>query len=409
MPFTVAIIGSGPAGLMAAETLSAAGVRVDIHERMPSPARKFLMAGRGGLNLTHSEPFERFVARYGKRSALLRPALEAFPPGALRAWADGLGAQTFVGSSGRVFPRAMKASPLLRAWLARLEAQGVTLHTRSEWQGFDGGRPIINGAPVAADATLLALGGASWPRLGSDGGWAKILMDKGVELAPFQPANAGFRVAWSDHVRDRFAGEPLKNVALSYGGRDVKGEVMLTGYGIEGGAIYALSGPLRDAIVRDGFADLTVDLKPELDAAQALNKLKRASPKDSLSNRLRKALNLSPAAIALINETAPPYTPLLAGKVAQAKRSVGGGPPQIANDPKLVTLRLTAMQGLDRAISTAGGVRFDALTSDLELKALPGVHAVGEMLDWEAPTGGYLLQACFATAVWAAKAIMTKV
>ena len=406
MPFTVAIIGSGPAGLVAAEILSAAGLRVDIYERMPSPARKFLMAGRGGLNLTHSEPFERFVARYGKRATALRPALEAFPPSALRAWADSLGAETFVGSSGRVFPKAMKASPLLRAWLARLEAQGVRLQPRSDWQGFDSHRSVINGAPVAADATLLALGGASWPRLGGDGGWAPVLADRGVALAPFQPANAGFRAAWSDHFARQFAGEPLKNIALRFGGRDVKGEIMLTRYGLEGGAIYALSGALRDAIARDGFADLIVDLKPELDAGQALNRLKRASPKDSHGNRLRKSLNLSPAAIGLLKEVELSSSPPRVGEVAYAgyRRSAGGGP----SDVKSATLRLTGMQGLDRAISTAGGIKFDAMTPDFELKALPGVYAVGEMLDWEAPTGGYLLQACFATAVWAAKAIIAR-
>ncbi len=399
MPSSVAIIGSGPAGLMAAERLSAAGLRVAVHERMPSPARKFLMAGRGGLNLTHSEPFERFLARYGKRASLLRPVLEAFSPADLRAWADGLGAQTFVGSSGRVFPKALKASPLLRAWLARLANQGVTIHTRSDWQGFDHGRPVINGAAVAADFTLLALGGASWPRLGGDGGWAPTLASMGVNIAPFQPANAGFQVAWSDPFRDRFAGEPLKNVALRFAGREVKGEIMLTRSGLEGGAIYALSGPLRDAIARDGRADLAIDLRPDLDTAQAVNKLKRASPKDSRSNQLRKALNLSPAAIALLREAASFHTLPLAGEVA---RSDGGGP----SNPKTATLRLTAMQGLDRAISSAGGIRFESLTPDFELKALPGVYAIGEMLDWEAPTGGYLLQACFSTAVAAAKAII---
>jgi len=378
----IVIIGAGPAGLMAAEILSAAGKHVAIYDRMPSVARKFLMAGRGGLNLTHSEPFERFVTRYGKRAPLLKPALEAFTPKDLRAWADGLGAETFVGTSGRVFPKAMKASPLLRAWLKRLETQGVTLHTRHDWHGWTGEALLFNDdVRVTPAATILALGGASWPKLGGDGGWAALLRDKGVEMAPFQPANVGFQTGWSAHFADKYAGAPLKNIAVKFAGREVKGEVMLTRAGIEGGAIYAISAPLRDAIAKNGHADLVIDLRPDLTADQVINKLKRASPKDSQSNRLRKALNLSPAAIALAHEVK-------------------------AGDIKAVTVRLTGAQGLDRAISSAGGIRFEALTPAFGLKALPGVHAVGEMLDWEAPTGGYLLQACFSTAVAAARAII---
>jgi uncharacterized flavoprotein (TIGR03862 family) len=377
----VVIIGAGPAGLMAAEVLSADGRRVTVYDHMPSPARKFLMAGRGGLNLTHSEPFERFVARYGRRAPVLRAALEGFAPKDLRDWADALGAETFVGTSGRVFPKAMKASPLLRAWLARLEAQGVGLRLRSKWRGWDDqGRLLIGDETVAAEATILALGGASWPKLGSDGGWAGLLAERGVKMTPFLPANAGFLTGWSDAMQ-RFAGEPLKNIALGFGGRSVKGEIMLTRRGLEGGAVYALSGPLREAIQRYGFAELVIDLKPDLNAGQVASKLGRASPKDSLSNRLRKSLSLPPAAIALVHETK-------------------------AADVKAVTVRLTGMQGLERAISSAGGVSFEAVTPDFELKALPGVYCVGEMLDWEAPTGGYLLQACFSTAVAAARAIL---
>ena len=381
----IAIIGAGPAGLMAAEILSAAGRRVDLYDRMPSVARKFLMAGRGGLNLTHSEPLERFIGRYGKAAPLLRPALEGFPPKALRDWADGLGAQTFTGTSGRVFPKAMKASPLLRAWLGRLEAQGVALHTRHDWKGWDDGR-LVFATPhgtlyVEASATVLALGGASWPRLGGDGGWTPYLTAHGVPVSPFQPANAGFQADWSAAFAEKHAGTPLKNIALRLAGREMKGELMLTLYGLEGGAVYALGAPLREAIARDGHGDLLIDLRPDLTAAQVASKLGRASAKDSLSNRLRETLNLAPAAIALVHETR-------------------------AADIKAVPVRLTAVQGLERAISTAGGVRFDALTVDFELKALPGVHAVGEMLDWEAPTGGYLLQACFSTAVAAARAIL---
>ncbi|MGN6364167.1 NAD(P)/FAD-dependent oxidoreductase [Asticcacaulis taihuensis] len=378
----IIIIGAGPAGLMAAEILSTAGRQVEIYDRMPSVARKFLMAGRGGLNLTHSEPFDRFVTRYGKRAPALRPALEAFTPKDLRAWADGLGAETFVGTSGRVFPLAMKASPLLRAWLKRLEAQGVVLHTRHDWRGWADDALIFNDdMRVTPAATILALGGASWPKLGGDGGWTGLLAEKGVEIAPFQPANVGFLTNWSAHFADKFAGEPLKNVAVKFAGREVKGELMLTRTGVEGGAIYALSAALRDAISKDGHADLVIDLRPDLTTDQATNKLKRASPKDSQSNRLRKTLNLSPAAIALVHE-------------------------KPGADFKTVTVRLTGAQRLERAISSAGGIRFEALTPDFELKALPGVYAIGEMLDWEAPTGGYLLQACFSTAVAAAQSIL---
>ena len=383
----IAIIGAGPAGLMAADQLSQAGLGVDLYDRMPSVARKFLMAGRGGLNLTHSEPFERFTGRYGKAGQALRASLDAFPPKALRDWADGLGADTFVGSSGRVFPKAMKASPLLRAWLKRLADQGVTLHLRHDWLGWDD-EQLVFAAPIGRlyvkpDVTILALGGASWPRLGGDGGWATYLADRGVELAPFQPANAGFQVAWTAAFADKFAGTPLKNIAVSFAGRDVKGELMPTRYGLEGGAIYAISAPLRDAIARDGHADLLIDLRPDLNAGQVASKLGRGANKDSLSNRLRKTLNLTPAAIALMHETR-------------------------AADVKAVPVRLVAMQGLDRAISSAGGIRLDAITPDFELKALPGVYAIGEMLDWEAPTGGYLLQACFSTSVSAARAILRK-
>ena len=384
----IAIIGAGPAGLMAADQLSQVGMGVDVYDRMPSVARKFLMAGRGGLNLTHSEPLERFLGRYGKAAQKLRPALDVFPPKALRDWADALGADTFVGSSGRIFPQAMKASPLLRAWLARLAAQGVTFHLRHDWQGWDDGQLVFQ-APIGClyvkpDITVLALGGASWPRLGGDGGWATYLAGQSVELSPFQPANAGFQVAWSASFAERFAGTPLKNIAVAFNGRDVKGELMPTRYGLEGGAIYALSAALRDAIARDGHADLTIDLRPDLNAGQVASKLGRGAVKDSLSNRLRKTLNLAPAAIALMHETQ-------------------------ASDVKAVPVRLSAMQGLDRAISSAGGIRLDAVTADFELKALPGVYAIGEMLDWEAPTGGYLLQACFSISVTAARAILSKV
>ncbi|WP_343684735.1 TIGR03862 family flavoprotein [Asticcacaulis sp.] len=388
---SIAVIGAGPAGLMLAERLSAAGLRVDIYDRMPSVARKFLMAGRGGLNLTHSEPLAAFIGRYGAQAAVLKPAIEAFPPKALRDWADGLSADTFVGTSGRVFPKALKASPLLRQWLARLETQEVGFHLRHTWTGWDGSALTFEHqgqtVRVAADVTVLALGGASWPRLGSDGSWTRLLSDKGVPVAPLRPANMGFSVGWSALLRDKFAGEPLKNVALTFDGRTRKGELMLTRDGVEGGLIYAFAAALRDAIERKGAAVASLDLKPEWSEAQIQNRLSRGAKNDSVSNRLRKTLNLTPAQIAVLREGDQPVTPALI---------------------KAVPLTLTGAQGLARAISSAGGIRFDALTADYELKALPGVYAIGEMLDWEAPTGGYLLQACFSQAMWTAEAILRK-
>jgi uncharacterized flavoprotein (TIGR03862 family) len=376
----VVVVGAGPAGLFAAEILRAAGKRVVVYERMPSVARKLLMAGRGGLNLTHSEPFDRFIARYGAASERLRPMVEAFTPSDLRAWADGLGAATFVGSSGRVFPKAMKASPLLRAWLVRLEAQGVEIRTRTTWRGWETSDP--------AAATLLAFGGASWPRLGSDGSWRDALVGRGVEVAPFRPANVGFNVDWSEHFRARFAGQPLKTIALRAGETEVRGEVMITRYGIEGGAIYALSAELRERLPQT----ITVDLRPALRPEDVVAKLARAKAGDSLSSTLRKTLGLEPIAIALLYENGPPPRE----------------PAAIAALIKAAPITLTSAQGLDRAISTAGGVSWDAVDENLQLCAVPGTYVAGEMLDWEAPTGGYLLQACFATGAWAARAIVRR-
>ncbi|MFN3465079.1 MAG: NAD(P)/FAD-dependent oxidoreductase [Terricaulis sp.] len=388
----VAIIGAGPAGLFAAELLSAAGKRVVVYERMPSVARKFLMAGRGGLNLTHSEGLDKFLARYGGEAAKLKPIVEAFTPNDLVAWANGLGVETFVGSSGRVFPKAMKASPLLRAWLARLSAQGVEIQTRSTWLGWneDGSLRFDTAPSVNASATLLALGGASWPRLGADGSWREPLAARGVEIAPLQPANVGFRVAWSDHFRERFAGQPLKNVEVKHYSRHSRGEVMITNYGVEGGPIYALSRYLRETsptIIR-------IDLRPDLRYPEVEAKLAKAKPGDTLSSTLRKTLGLSPIAIGLLHESA-------------------NGPPR--RDPKGLTADLKAIHlniggphGLDRAISTAGGVSWGAVDETLQLRAIPNTYVAGEMLDWEAPTGGYLLQACFATGAWAARAILRR-
>jgi len=393
----VAVIGAGPAGLMAAELLSAAGVAVTVYDRMPSVGRKLLMAGRGGLNLTHSEPFEQFVSRYGQAASHLRPMLEAFPPSALVAWANALGIETFIGSSGRVFPKAMKASPLLRAWLARLDRQGVQFRLRHAWRGWKDGalqfRAPEGDIAVAPDATLLALGGASWPRLGSTGDWTSILAEQGVAIAPLLPANCGFCVAWSDIFRVRFAGQPLKSAQFGHGGRSVRGEAMVTGYGIEGGAIYALSAALRDAIAKDGQAVLDIDLRPDQSDEHLVRKLSKSRGKDSLSNHLRKTLNLSPVEINLMRESA----------------ELSPDPTALSHRIKNVRLILTGTQGLDRAISTAGGISFDAVDKNLMLKALPRVYAAGEMLDWEAPTGGYLLQACFATGAFAARTIAARI
>ncbi|MBI3675474.1 MAG: TIGR03862 family flavoprotein [Proteobacteria bacterium] len=389
----VAVIGAGPAGLMAAEVVSATGVAVTVYERMPSVGRKLLMAGRGGLNLTHSEDYARFVTRYGDANPRLRHALDAFPPSALVAWADGLGQQTFVGSSGRVFPKAMKTSPLLRAWLARLDRQGVKIRTRSEWLGWDGDALRIRCAEgredrVFADAVVLALGGASWPRLGSNGAWAAVLQSRGVDVAKLQPANCGFTIAWSESFQ-RFAGNPLKNIALGFEGQTSRGDAVIARYGIEGGAVYALSAQLRDAIAGNGCAVLSIDLRPNLSPAELVRKLSQPQGSQSLTNYLRKAVHLSPPEINLLREV----------HGASLGRDASALPQQI----KSLKLTLTAPQSLDRAISTAGGVSFASLDENLMLKSMPGVFVAGEMLDWEAPTGGYLLQACFATGVAAAK------
>ncbi|MFT3810572.1 MAG: TIGR03862 family flavoprotein [Micropepsaceae bacterium] len=387
-----AVIGGGPAGLMAAECLARGGMAVTVFERMPSVARKFLMAGRGGLNLTHSENLEMFLSRYGAAEDWLTPAIRAFSPDALRGWAEGLGVPLFVGSSGRVFPKAMKASPLLRAWLKRLGDLGVELRLGVDWQGWDGDGALrlSGGEAVRADVTVLALGGASWPRLGSDGGWAELLRARGVAVTPFRAANAGFDVAWSDVFAQRFAGEPLKGVALRFGDRVQRGEAMVTRYGLEGGAVYALSADLREGIARDGTAAMTIDLRPEVSLAALTARLEKAGAGQSVSNVLRKAAGLSPVAANLMREAG--VLPRDAGALAASI--------------KAVPVTLTGMQGLLRAISSAGGIARAELDDGFQLRRLPGVYAVGEMLVWEAPTGGYLLQACFATAHAAASAAL---
>ncbi len=369
---------------MAAEVLAKSGAAVTVLERMPSPARKLLMAGRGGLNLTHSETVPVFLTRYGAARPWLEPAIDGFGPDAVAAWCAELGIETFVGSSGRVFPKAMKASPLLRAWLRRLDLQGVKLRVRHDFLGWDGDGGMRVGTPdgevvMHPEVTVLALGGASWPRLGADGSWVDVL--EGVPVAPLRPANCGFLVPWSKVFRDKFAGQPLKRAALRFGNTEVRGEAMITATGIEGGAVYALSGLLREAIAADGAARMRVDLRPDLTLEQLALRLAAPRRGQSLGNFLRKAAGLDVVQIGLVQEALHD----------------GADPADLAALIKSVRIRLTGTQGLERAISTAGGVMRNGVDARFMLRRRPGVFVAGEMLDWEAPTGGYLLQGCLAT------------
>lgn len=386
----VAVIGGGPAGLMAAETLAAAGVPVDLFDAMPSVGRKFLLAGVGGMNITHSEEQSAFRQRYRERESGVSPWLDSFDSNALRAWIHELGIETFVGTSGRVFPADMKAAPLLRAWLHRLREQGVRIHTRSRWLGWDAEGRLRLATPegerlLQPQATVLALGGGSWPRLGSDGAWQALLSARGVGLRPLEPANCGFEVAgWSDFLKTRHAGAPIKPAALALAGQPPRqGEFVLTDTGIEGSLVYALSAEIRTAIERDGQATLTLDLAPQRDLTELGRALAKPRGSQSLANHLRRHAGIDGARAALLRELAPPETFQDMGRLAEAC--------------KAVSLTVVRARPLAEAISSAGGVPLEALDDRLMLRQLPGVFCAGEMLDWEAPTGGYLLTACFAS------------
>ena len=398
MQAQIAIIGGGPAGLMAAEVLACGGARVTLYERMASAGRKFLLAGRGGLNLTHSEELERLLERYGAATPGLRAAIAAFPPTALRAWCEGLGQATFVGSSGRVFPQAFKASPLLRAWLRRLAAAGVEFKPRHRWVGWDDGGALVFDGPagrvtVLADATILTLGGASWPRLGSDGGWVDAVTKAGIKVTPLLPANCGFMAGWSEVFSRRFEGQPLKRVEVSFAGRMVRGEAIITRSGLEGGATYALSAPLREAIAAAGDAVVSIDLRPDIAAAELARRLSAPRGKQSLATFLRKTLALAPVAVGLLHEAT----------IASPERLSAMAPVALAALIKAVPVRLRGVAPLASAISTAGGIAFEEIDARFMLRRRPGVFVAGEMLDWDAPTGGYLLQATFATGAAAAR------
>ncbi|MCR4377580.1 MAG: TIGR03862 family flavoprotein [Rhodospirillales bacterium] len=390
-----AIIGGGPAGLMAAEALTKRGIAVDLFDAMPSLGRKFLMAGKSGLNLTHAEPFADFLSRFGAAQGYLNPMLDAFPPAALQAWALELGVETFVGSSGRVFPKDFKAAPLLRAWLKRLRANGLTIHARHKWTGWNTNGELTFATPageiaVAAQSTVLALGGASWPTLGSTAAWVPWLQAKGIDIAPLKPANCGFDVPWSAHFVERFEGHPLKGVTLSFHSQHAQGECIVTHTGLEGGPIYALSSALVEAIERRGPATINIDLLPDLNEAEVSKRLAQPKGKKSLATHLKRTLGLAGVKAGLLRE--------------RVDAGVFADPLKLAAAIKALPVMLTYPRPIAEAISTAGGVRFDQVDDGLQLKKLPGVFVAGEMLDWDAPTGGYLLSACMATGRWAGDA-----
>ena len=377
------VIGAGPAGLMAADALACAGYSVLVADQKPSVARKFLMAGKSGLNLTKDEPLDAFMTHYGPHADALQPMISAFGPRQVADWANGLGQEVFTGSTGRVFPKVMKASPLLRAWLARLDGMGVTVNTRWAWTGWDNGAALFDSpegaVAVKAKATVLAMGGASWRRLGADGRWADTLKQAGVSTAPFAPSNVGLSVPWSPHMAKAF-GQPIKNARFIAGDMDNRGEAVISAKGLEGGGIYPLAPALRNGAI------LHIDLMPDVDRDAIIKRLSKPRGKDSKSNALRKALRLDPAKQALLMEYARPLPDT---------------PEALAGMVKALPITNATLRPMDEAISTSGGIPFDAMTDGLMLKDMPGTFAAGEMIDWDAPTGGYLLTACFATGLWA--------
>ena len=395
LPKTVAVIGGGPAGLMAAEVLIEAGIKVDLYDAMPSMGRKFLMAGKGGMNISHAEPYDKFLSRYGVRRTYIEPMIDEFTPQALRDWIQNLGIETFIGSSGRIFPADMKAAPLLRAWLHRLRVAGVNFHMRHQWLGWveDENTALNFATPegehrIKVDAVVLALGGGSWPQLGSTGAWVSLLTQRIVLVAPLKPSNCGFDVAWSEHFRSRFSGQPLKSVCVTFNNAEgvairQQGELVVTANGLEGGVIYILSALLREEIAAKGFADIHLDLLPDKGVSLLIDKISQPRGKLSMANHLRKRVGIDGVKAGLLREI--------------VHASDFNNPVRLCSAIKALPIKLIATRPLDEAISSAGGIAFEELDEHLMVRSMPGVFCAGEMLDWEAPTGGYLLTACFAS------------